>query len=613
MRQNVLSLTEICSVGHEYEGSFNTLLDKILQDGLLSAVFQPIVCPLRKEIFGYEGLIRGPAGTPLHYPSALFDEALRQQRLLELDLLCRKTIIGQFARLGLPGVLFVNVSPLTLLCEDFTNGQTLRFLNDARLDPSRVIIEVTETHHIEDVSLLQNALTHYRDMGFRVALDDLGAGYSGLTLWSQMSPDFVKIDRHFIQGADDNKTKRQFIKSIIEIARSLGCKTVTEGIETASECRTLRALGANLLQGYFFDRPSATPRSRLDPAHAGPLNGKTTPSHRLTAASLMSPLAQVSGDMPLDEVGDLFGASPGMPSVAVIHHDEVLGLVLRRDLLNLLVSRFGRELYGRKPVHKFTNRTVMMVEIDTPLDKISQYLANAIDHYTDEFIITEKGRCAGKGTLIDLLRRFTEQQVHIARYANPLTLLPGNLMIQNALEQALEETAAFTVTHFDIDDFKPFNDRYGHAQGDEVIEWLAGMLASATGAEDFVGHVGGDDFIVLTRDDDWPERCRRVLRRFGTEIARFYVDSDRSRGGIWAEDRFGVLRRHPFMALSAGAVRVEPGCGWTMARIAEEASRAKHETKKTPGCVLTLIDGEAVITEEVFHHPARHEEDKQAA
>ncbi|HLF95982.1 MAG TPA: bifunctional diguanylate cyclase/phosphodiesterase, partial [Methylococcaceae bacterium] len=537
MRQNALSLANAYPVGYEDEGRFTPLLDRILQDGLLTAAFQPIVCPLRKEIFGYEGLIRGPADTPLHYPAPLFEEASRQQRLLELDLLCRRTIIGQFAQLGLPGALFVNVSPLTLLYEDFTNGQTLHFLNEARLDPSRVIIEITETHHIEDINLLQNALLHYRDMGFRVALDDLGAGYSGLTLWSQMNPDFVKIDRHFIQGVDDNKTKRQFIKSIIEIARSLGCKTITEGIETGSECRTLCALGANLLQGYFFDVPSTLPRTGLDPVHAGPLKGKAMPSHRLTAACLMSPLAQVPGHMTLEKVGDLFGASPDMPSVAVVHHDEVLGLVLRKDLLNLLAVRFGREIYGRKPIRKFTNRTVMTVEIDTPLDKISQYLANAIDHYTDEFIITEMGRCAGKGTLIDLLRRFTEQQVYIARYANPLTLLPGNLMIQNTLEQALEETAAFTVTHFDIDDFKPFNDRYGHAQGDEVIEWLANMLTGEAGTEDFVGHVGGDDFIVLTRDDDWPERCRRVLRRFGTEIARFYVDSDRSRDGIEAEDR----------------------------------------------------------------------------
>lgn len=569
MLQNALPVRDTRASEFEEERHITNLLDRILKDGLLNAAFQPIVCPLRQEIFGYEGLIRGPANTPLHYPTHLFDEASRQQRLLELDLLCRKTIIGQFARLNLPGALFVNVSPLTLLYEDFTNGQTLHFLNEARLDPSRVIIEITETHHIEDINLLQNALVHYRDMGFRVALDDLGAGYSGLTLWSQMNPDFVKIDRHFIQGVDDNKTKRQFVKSIIEIARSLGCKTVTEGIETASECRTLRALGANLLQGYFFDMPSATPRTRLDPVHAGPLNGKTTPSHRLTAACLMSPLAQVSGDMTLDEVGDLLGASPEMPSVAVVHHDEVLGLVLRKDLLNLLAVRFGREIYGRKPIRKFANRTVMTVEIDTPLDRISQYLANTIDHYTDEFIITEKGRCVGKGTLIDLLRRFTEQQVYIARYANPLTLLPGNLMIQNTLEQALEEPVAFTVTHFDIDDFKPFNDRYGHAQGDEVIEWLASMLASEAGADDFVGHVGGDDFIVLAREHDWPERCRRVLRRFGTEIGRFYVDTDRLRGGIDAEDRFGVRRHFPFMALSAGAVRVVPGDGWTKERVAE--------------------------------------------
>lgn len=93
---------------------------------------------------------------------------------------------------------------------------------------------------------------------------------------------------------------------------------------------------------------------------------------------------------------------------------------------------------------------------------------------------------------------------------------------------------------------------------------------------------------------------------------RFYVDSDRARDGIEAEDRFGVPRRFPFMALSAGAVRVEPECGWTRERIDEEACRAKYLAKKIPGCAWVLIDGETVETEKVFHHSTRHEEDKEA-
>ena len=174
----------------------------ILSKEMLAVHFQPIVCLKNQTIYGYEGLIRGPVNTILQPPTMLFDTATQCGLRAQLDLLCRKMVIKQFARLNLPGHLFINVDPVSFLHENFHAGRTLEHVEKMGLESSNVIIELTETHPIDDIQLLRTCMAHYRSMGFRVALDDLGAGYSGLKLWSESKPDIVKVDRHFIQGID---------------------------------------------------------------------------------------------------------------------------------------------------------------------------------------------------------------------------------------------------------------------------------------------------------------------------------------------------------------------------------------------------------------------------
>ncbi|WP_331280870.1 EAL domain-containing protein [Litchfieldella xinjiangensis] len=175
-------------------------LDAIFEKDLLTPLFQPIVDAGNRTLFGYEALIRGPSDSPLHSPLTLFDAAARHGRLVDLDLLCRRLAITRFVSLDLPGCLFLNVLPNTIVERDFREGLTLRYLEQAGLAPQRVVIELTEHTPIHDYALMRQAVAHYRQMGFKVALDDLGAGYSGLRHWAELRPDFVKIDRHFIQN-----------------------------------------------------------------------------------------------------------------------------------------------------------------------------------------------------------------------------------------------------------------------------------------------------------------------------------------------------------------------------------------------------------------------------
>ncbi|SDU29438.1 EAL domain, c-di-GMP-specific phosphodiesterase class I (or its enzymatically inactive variant) [Geopseudomonas guangdongensis] len=234
-------------------------LDRIIAQDQLSTLFQPIFSLASRRIHGFEALSRGPSNSPLHSPLALFALARRAGRLSELEVACRGKACQAFGRLQLPGTLYLNASPESLLEPGHESGRTLQILQACGIEPSRVVIELTEQTPIEDFGLLDRALRHYRTMGFSIALDDLGAGYSSLRLWSELRPDIVKIDRHFIDGIHLDPLKREFVGSILRMARAASARVIAEGVELLGELQTLQGMGVDLVQGYLLGRPQAQP------------------------------------------------------------------------------------------------------------------------------------------------------------------------------------------------------------------------------------------------------------------------------------------------------------------------------------------------------------------
>ncbi len=569
------------------EPQTKTLLHQVIDQQNIHIHFQPIVHLQTRQIYGYEGLIRGPVNTVLYSPTRLFEAATRAGRLAELDLLCRRAVINRFAQLDLPGRLFINVDPVSLVHEDFRKGLTLEFVEHAGLNPSQLIIELTETHPVEDVHLMQQAMLHYREMGFRVALDDLGAGYSGLKLWSELRPDIVKIDRHFIQGVDQDRTKQQFVTTILKTATALGCRVITEGVETEREYATLRKIGVEMLQGYYFCRPTAVPPAAI----SSRLFRKEVRSYEedesLTLEMLIQPAIAVQANAKVLEVGDLFTSTPELESVVVVHENEVLGLVIRRDFMNMYASLYGKELYGKQPILRFINRNVLQVDKRIHLEDASYRLTTSLDIHTEEFIILDGCCLAGKGRMIDLLHEITKLQVNRARHANPLTMLPGNVPIQQQLQKLFRLNVPFTVCYFDLDHFKPFNDFFGFSRGDQVIRFLSELLvANINDQVDFIGHIGGDDFVAIFRSHDWQQTVERILKQFDDSIGGLY--NGHIGCVITATDREGRKRQYSQMTLSVGAVMVTPSQWHCPLDLSEEASIAKHHAKDMSGSSLFI-------------------------
>lgn len=577
---------------------------EILGRSRLSALYQPIVDLRSGALLGYEGLVRGPADSPLHMPVALFGVARLCGNGLELERACCALHLNRFEALGLAGRLFLNLSPDALispLLRDQLRGEP-------RAGLPGVVIELTESEAPSSYDRLRRVVQQYRRRGLELAIDDLGEGFSSLRLWSELRPEFVKIDKYFVRGLDGDPVKRRFLVAMCDLARQSRASVIAEGIETESELAVLRSLGIPFGQGYLLGRPVAVPSPVLAPAlkplftgSAGPRppkaaapdarDGGPSPQPAGTQAvarRIMRAVPAVAHSTSVESVYECFKRQDDLQLLAVLRENRPIGLIHRLRMLERYARPYHRELYGGKACVHVIEHEPLVVDEDTSLQDLGHLVTEANpQHLSDGFIVTGGGLYLGVVTGHDLLREITRMQLDAARYANPLTQLPGNVPIDEHVDALLAGGERFVVCHVDLDRFKPFNDLYGYRVGDQIIKAVARLLSEqADPAQDFVGHIGGDDFIVIFRSEDWHRRCLRALEAFPAATRRFYRAEHLRARGYATEDRQGQVVFHELVGLSLGVVRVPAGYGGSGHQIAESATAAKHQAKCRGGNTL---------------------------
>lgn len=238
-------------------------LADLIADRRLVTYFQPIVrCDTLQTLFAYECLTRGvDREGHIIAPDRMFAVARESGMLVDLDLAARFKAIETVARLNVSETMFININPNTILepCECVEGA--LRAVLDQRLDPQQFVFEVVESERVVDADALVRVLAYYREAGFRVALDDVGAGYNSLNLLGEVKPDFVKLDRKLLHGIEQDDYKAHVAAKVLELARDLGLRSVAEGIETESQWQWAREHGADFAQGFYLARPAPLPVS----------------------------------------------------------------------------------------------------------------------------------------------------------------------------------------------------------------------------------------------------------------------------------------------------------------------------------------------------------------
>lgn len=569
-----------------------------VEERSLRTEFQPILELRSGRVFGYEALSRGPQASPIESAAELFGLAERAGFGAALERIAARLALERFGASGAPGRIFLNFSPAALEAHSLSGEELLGLLHSFGLAPKQVVIELTEGESFIARSAAWRVLYEFRSLGFGIAIDDLGEGFASLRLWSELRPEYVKIDRHFIDGISADPLKLQMVRAIQQVAQISGSTVIAEGIEHAADFIAVRDLGIRLGQGYFIARPAPLPEAAAARRAWAEMSGlpitvfpePVGPVSRATARKLLRRVDPVAPDVENDAVFARFEADPDLGVIPVVEGPTPRGLINRLAIVDRFARPYRRELFGKRRCAMFMNPNPVIADIDAPLQIIGYQLADAGQQaLADGFIVTEEGRYAGVGAGHELMREITEMQITAARYANPLTLLPGNVPIAQHIERLLTQACRFAACYCDLDFFKPYNDIYGYQRGDAMIQLTARTLSEACDTRvDFLGHVGGDDFMLIFQSADWESRCRQALAAFDARVRALFSPEDLARGAFVAEDRRGRKQRFPLTSLSIGVVTVEPGGYASQYEISAAAAEAKKQAKRSAGSSLLV-------------------------
>ncbi len=581
-------------------GASSRLFERVLKYERLDAVFQPIFDLEHGTCLGYEGLIRGPQGTEYHMPDQLFAAADANGRRTALELTAARVIVREFVARRLDGHLLLNMSCTALLAASDRTLRGLEFVTDAGLSPATVMIELTEHERVHDAPALAAALRPMRDCGISLVLDDFGNGHSNLRLWMELHPRLVKIDRFFVQEMSIDADKFEIVRLLKRFADSFGTQLVAEGVEHTADLLAARDLDIDLAQGFLLGRPEREPVRQISPEVRASIRstkvavrpvGERGAARFTVAGDLCKRIPPVTLGLTNGELAILFAKHDDHHAVAIVDEERPIGLINRLKFVDRFAQPYQREIHGRKSCRVFADANPTLIDRRTPLDAMRSVLAGEDQRYLkDGLIITDNGKYYGLATGEALVRAVTELRIEAARYANPLTFLPGNIPISQHLDRLIEADTPFVACYADLNNFKPFNDQYGYWRGDEVIRLAAEALQEQTNPlVDFVGHVGGDDFFVVFQSEDWQGRCTRAVEQFNQRASAFFSPEDVASNGFWGEDRKGLKCFFPLTTMSIGVVVVTAPAYRTHEDVASAAAAAKRQAKAA-GAGLHVLD-----------------------
>ncbi|MDQ7031320.1 MAG: bifunctional diguanylate cyclase/phosphodiesterase [Desulfonauticus sp.] len=566
----------------------------ILKEKQINILYQPIVNLITGKILGWEALARGPKHSYFYSPINLFGFAEEIEELFALEQVCREKAIACIGEIQPNQKLFLNIHPKTLADPNFSPGKTREILASSNLKPENIVFEITEKHSTKDFPLFYKTLNHYRTQNFQIAIDDAGSGYSGLWIIVELGPEYIKIDKDLIHDIDRNPIKRSLIETMVTFANKVGAKIIAEGIETRSELNTLIDIGVHYGQGYYLARPQY-PKPELQ-INLRPFNGnkinvknKKIGLSFTTIGDLAEQAVSVPPETKVETVYDMLVQDPTISSIIVCNNaQEPIGLIVSSNLTKKLASRFGVALYYTKSVSFVMETDFICVEENTPIEIVAQKVTSRdkdIAYY--DIVVTKHNKLVGIVSVQNLLSHINKIQVEVAKGSNPLTGLPGNCCIEQEIERRLNNKQSFSLIYADLDNFKVYNDTYGFKKGDEIIVLLANIMNWAIkrhgNIDDFLGHIGGDDFVLITTPDRVERIGLAITRCFKRLVRKCYSQIDQERGWIEAKGRDGKIGKFALVSVSLAALDCFNKNNTTLQQIAERAAEVKKVAKKIPG------------------------------
>ncbi|THB77885.1 MAG: EAL domain-containing protein [Desulfobacteraceae bacterium] len=535
--------------------------------------FQPIVNIHTGNAFGFEALLRHHRDAGFTSIDDIFNQAYHQGLLHQVDLHLREKAFSKFARFKKThhAKLFYNIDNRLFQSTDYARGSTAEIVQRYGYTLEDICFEISEKHQFEKDVDISKVLSLYRHQGYKIAVDDCGTGFAGLQLLYYLEPDYVKIDRFFIQNMENDPKKRLVVSTIVNFTHFMGSLVLAEGVETREEYSLCKEIGCDMVQGYFVQHPKLdimALKPRYEDIHEiSRLEKRSGPSKdRSLITNEIKYIKPVLSDCDTITLFDKFRNEEHVAFFPVINrHEEPIGIVRDTSFKEYIFSKFGRQLLENpsfgKDISKFITK-IPIADIHSSVEK----LIETYTHYNNNegLIMVDDMKYVGLLSTKSLLKLINEKNITMARNQNPLTKLPGNTMIHEYFSESLSDTdSSYHLIYFDFDNFKPYNDRYGFRNGDRLILMFADLLKNAgIGKDRFAGHIGGDDFFLGIKNASF-EPVQSEMAQLGLTFKKnaesFYDPQTVQNGFLVAKDRNGIEGKIPLMTVSIAILELKSG------------------------------------------------------
>ncbi len=542
--------------------SDSQILDKILEGKHIKSVYQPIVSLTNGEIYGYEALSRVTKKELNINIEQMFRTADKTGRSWELETLCRTKALENSTELEEGKKLFLNVNSNIIHDKKFKEGFTKERLNEYGLNSNNIIFEITERTAIIDNNAFLTSIEHYKNQNYSIAIDDVGDGYSGLNIIANVGPNMIKLNMNLIRDIDKDETKQLLCRAMVDFCKNANIYLVAEGIETEEELRMLIKLRVDLGQGYFLGIPQdamvniAPERIRMIKMfNEKNYNEKLKSSVYPIIGHLAKSGYTFSPDENVEDIYEMIRVNPTITEFAIVDNGLTVGFMTKSRLSEIFGGRYGFSLYSKNSIRQLINTEFLRVNFNMPIDQVSRLaMQRPFERLYEPVVVENDGKYSGIVTIKDLLDASTSIAVSTAMHSNPLTGLPGNILIEKEILNHVLGDYPYCIMYYDIDNFKAYNDAYGFQNGDMMLALLADILKECATENEFIGHIGGDDFIVICDYLEVEDFCKTVIYKFSTRVTSLYHEEDVDNGYIISKNRHGVTENFPIASLSIAGI-----------------------------------------------------------
>lgn len=570
-------------------------LQEIINEKEIYPVYQPIVSLKDGKILGYEALSRISRKTCSFNIEEMFDYAKEMQCLWELEYICRKKALNKIKDVIGRKKLFLNVDPNIFYDERFRAGMTLSYLKRYNIAPENIIFEICERTNISTIEPFQNAVNHYKKQNYQIAIDDFGKGYADYNRIFFLHPMYVKLDISLIKDINNDSVKCSLVEGMVKFCHSENIYLIAEGIESKEELLQLIRLGVDYGQGYFLGKPDKklqgipeSTKELITTENKISTRAEERPSFFGNVGGICQQLGTTTCDTKVIAIFEFMKNRPEITEICVVDENQkVCGLLTKQFLDKCLGGRYGYSLYSKDTVGDHLNDNYLEVDCRMPIEMVSRLaLIRPKQVLYDAIVVSDNGTYVGIVTVKDLLEASIAIQVERAMDTNPLTHLPGNIQIQNRISSHLFSDEKFSIMYLDLDNFKAYNDAYGFENGDMMIQAVAKCMSDVCSNREFIGHIGGDDFVIISEDYNLEEVFYKIIEIFHSCLPDLYSEEDYARGQIHSQNRRGEPEIFSLASISGALYTNEKMEAQNMNDFSYKIALTKKASKKHVGDYL---------------------------